>query len=72
MIRTPITNSSNISGIAYDPETSTLEIEYKSGDVFQYHKVSVEKFAALMADKSLGSHLHKNIKGFHEYTKVTT
>ena len=69
MKRNPVT-SSNISAIGYDPETRTLEIEFKGGGIYSYEGVTAEKASALLAADSIGSHFHKHIRGIHAHSKV--
>ena len=66
---TPVTGSSNVTSIGYDPETKTLEVAFKSG-TYRYENVSPEKYQALMAAPSKGKHIHTSIKGAHKHSKV--
>jgi hypothetical protein len=54
--------SSNISAIGYDPETETLEVEFKGGTVYSYSGVTPQQHSALINADSIGSHFHKNIR----------
>lgn len=54
--------SSNIAAIGHDPDTSDLHVEFKDGGKYVYHGISVDQHAALVGAKSIGSHLHKQIK----------
>jgi hypothetical protein len=69
MERTPVT-SSNIRSIGYDPASSTLEIEFNSGAVYQYANVPQTEYDSLMSASSHGSYFSANIKGRYSYTKV--
>ncbi len=66
---TPV-NSSQISHIGYNAAEQTMDVQFKSGGLYRYHKVTPEKHAALMAADSIGKHLGQNIKGKHEFTKL--
>jgi hypothetical protein len=68
MERTPV-NSSSIASVGHDPETNTLEVEYKNGSVYHYHDVPAEKHEALIGAESVGSHFAAHIRNAHEYTK---
>lgn len=70
MIRQPV-SSSNIKSVGYDPDSMLLEIEFHDGSIYQYSKVPQSVHRALMAAASLGSFLHKNIKGKYPYQKVS-
>lgn len=55
-------SSSMIRSIGYDAESSTLEIEFNSGAVWQYFEFPPEQYEAFRAG-SLGKFFHANIKG---------
>lgn len=69
MERKPVT-STNVKSIGYDPATKTLEVEYKSGGVYQHVGVPVEHYQELRRAKSIGSYLHTEIKPRFECTKI--
>lgn len=56
---TPV-ESSNIKGIGYHEPSRTLYVEFKSGKLYHYPKVSPEEHAALLASDSKGKHLHEH------------
>lgn len=58
-----------LKGVAYHPESQTLEVQFHGGKVYRYHDLSEEKFQALMAAKSIGSHFLANVKPHHEFTR---
>ena len=62
-----VVESSNLSEIGYDPETLTLEIQFKKGSVYQYYDVPVEVYDEFMESKSLGKSFSELIRGgdFH-------
>lgn len=69
MIRQPV-SSSNIKSVGYDLDSTLLEIEFHDGSIYQYNNVPQSVHTALMAAVSLGSFLHKNIRGKYSYRKV--
>ncbi len=69
MIRQPV-SSSNIKSVGYDLDSTLLEIEFHDGSIYQYSNVPQSVHTALMASASLGSFLHKNIRGKYSYRKV--
>lgn len=69
MERTPV-SSSNLRSIGYEPETSTLEVEFNTGSVYQYHGVPQEIFDALMQAGSHGIYFNANIKNSYGATKL--
>ena len=69
MIRQPV-SSSNIKSVGYDLDSTLLEIEFHDGSIYQYSSVPQDVYKALMAAASLGSFLHKHIRGKYSYHKV--
>lgn len=69
MKRTPVT-SSNLVSVGYDAETSTLEVEFREGRVYQYAQVSEAAHDALMEAPSMGSHFHRHIRAKYPTTKM--
>jgi hypothetical protein len=63
MDRTPVASSTIVS-IGYDPESLTLEVEFKNGTVCQYTDVPPGEYEAFMYAESKGSYLHSNIKNY--------
>ena len=69
MHRQPVT-SSNITSIGYDPGEQTLEVEFKTGQVYQYYRVLPAVYQGLMSASSHGSFFSENVKGVYEYHRV--
>ena len=69
MRRTPA-NSSNIAEIGYDPDTSTLEIKFHNGGVYQYVNVPSEIHIGLMNAASKGSYFHRCIRERYRTTRI--
>ncbi len=69
MIRQPV-SSSNLKSVGYDPDSALLEIEFQDGSIYQYSGVPQNVHQALMAAASLGSFVHKHIRGKYSYRKV--
>jgi hypothetical protein len=63
-------SSSNVETIAYDEDSSTLQIEFKNGSIYQYFDVPANVFAELRNADSIGKYLAANIKGAYRYSKV--
>ncbi len=70
MNRTPV-ESSQIVSIGHDPETQTMEIEFKDRHgvqrapiVYLYSNVTAEDHAALIGAESIGRHFGAFIKPF--------
>lgn len=66
-----VVNSSMLASIGYDKATQTLELEFTSGEVWQYMDVPNEEFEALMNAPSHGGYARQNIiEAYHE-TRVS-
>ncbi len=69
MLRVPVT-SSNIRSIGYDRQSAALEVEFTSGDVYQYFDVPEHLYRGLMDASSHGQFLNDNIKYGYRYQKI--
>ena len=70
MTRVPV-QSSIIFAIGYDPETRTMEIDFKTGAVYQYEQVPPELHKDFMESSSKGTFFHFNFKkGKFPYKKL--
>lgn len=62
-------SSSNLNRVRYDEDTMTLEIEFNSGDQYQYFDVPKGVYDGLMSAASHGRYFHSNIKGDFRYAR---
>ncbi|SFB22224.1 KTSC domain-containing protein [Azotobacter beijerinckii] len=70
MNRTSV-SSSNLRSVGYDPSTSTLEVEFHNGGLYEYSGVPASIHAGLMAASSHGSYFDAHIKnGPYRYRKI--
>ena len=69
MRREPV-SSSNVRTVGYDPSSSTLEIEFNSGGVYQYSGVPAHVHTSLLSSGSVGSYFASQIKDVYSYVKV--
>lgn len=69
MERTAV-SSSTIRAIGYEAESTTLEVEFNSGAVYQYHGVPQDLFDGLMQAESKGRYLNAHVKGSYGHTKL--
>lgn len=69
MYRQPVV-SSNLSTVGYDPKSKTLEIEFKSGGVYQYLGVPEFVYTGLMSASSKGKYFANSIKDVYPFVKV--
>lgn len=61
MEREPVI-SSNIASIGYEPESETLEVEFKTSGIYQYFNVPAFMHERLMAADSVGKFFNAEIK----------
>ena len=57
---TPIPHSSNIEGVAHDPETQTMRVNFKNGGWYAWKDVTAEQVEGLVNAESPGRHLGKH------------
>ena len=69
MNRIPV-SSSNLASVGYDEMSHILEIEFRSGGVYQYSGVPRSEYEALMSASSLGSYFAANIRNRYSYRRV--
>jgi hypothetical protein len=55
--------SSTLNRIAYDSHRQVLQIEFRDGSRYQYHRVPTELFDALLQATSKGAYFNQNIRG---------
>lgn len=63
-------SSSALSSVGYDEVSATLELEFKSGSVYDYHGVPPDVFRELMDAESKGRFVTSNIKGRYPASRV--
>ena len=62
--------SSMIASLGYDANSSTLEVEFNSGAVWQYYEVPENVYYDMMNSGSLGKFFHSNIKEQYREAQV--
>ena len=63
-------DSSNVESVGYDEDSSTLQVEFKNGGVYQYFDVPEDVYIQLRDASSVGEYLAAAIKGSYRYSKV--
>ena len=63
-------SSSNIAEVGYDATSSTLELLFTNGRVYQYFDVPESVHQALMNAASVGQYFHAEIRGVYRYARV--
>lgn len=62
-----ITDSSNIRGVEYYPESVRMIVHFTNGDSYSYNGIGPAAFGALIAAESVGKHFNR-MK--HKYTGI--
>lgn len=62
--------SSNISAVGWDQDSHTLQVEFSSGDVWQYDNVSREVYENLRDAGSVGGYFASAIKNRYTGRRV--
>jgi len=63
--------SSNIRSIGYDPQSKVLEVEFASGDIYQYFDIPKHLHEEFMRASSHGGFLNDNIVRYnYRYQKI--
>jgi hypothetical protein len=65
-----IVASSNVSSIGYEPQASTLEVEFVGGGIYQYYGVPENMYVQLMSAPSKGQFLNTYIKNQYPYSRT--
>jgi hypothetical protein len=65
-----IVNSSNLVSVGYKKETQALEVEFQSGNIYQYLGVPESVYQGLMTASSKGEYFHDNILKEYDFTEV--
>jgi KTSC domain-containing protein len=60
-----------IASVGYDASTRVLEVQFRSGSVYQYSDVPASVHRALMMASSHGSYLNRYVKGRFRYRQVS-
>lgn len=62
--------STSVRSVGYSMSSSTLEIEYVNGSVYQYYDVPQPTYAGLLAAPSIGNFVNTQIKPYYEVAEV--
>jgi hypothetical protein len=63
-----VTGSTQVASVGWEDET--LEVEFVSGHLYQYHEVPESEYRAMLGADSVGKHLHAIIKGRYQSTRL--
>lgn len=69
MNRDPVA-SSNLVSMGYDPDSETLEIEFRNGTIYQYYNIPQALYEQFVTANSMGSFLNTHIRNAYPYSRV--
>ena len=66
-----VVDSSSLRSIGYDRATATLEVEFRSGGIYQYEGVTVEIWNQLRNATSIGRFFQDQVRDHFPTTRVS-
>jgi hypothetical protein len=73
MNRMPV-QSSNVASVGFEageePDSGTLEVEFRSGHIYRYEGVPQSEYQALAGASSVGKYMNSNIVGRYQESRV--
>jgi hypothetical protein len=65
-------HSTMMASVGYDANQATLEIEFRTGDVYEYFQVPREVFQALLDAPSKGRFFHAEIDPVYRFAQIAS
>lgn len=62
--------SNVLKSVGYDETSATLEVEFKSGSLYQYFDVPAEAYAALMLAPSKGTYFGDHVRDAYRFRRI--
>jgi hypothetical protein len=69
MTRTKVT-AETLRSIGYDPDAELLELEFTSGDIYDYQKVKPHLYLGLMNSNAKDAYFNKYIRDNYQVKKI--
>ncbi|MBZ5620408.1 MAG: KTSC domain-containing protein [Acidobacteriia bacterium] len=63
-------NSTALEAATYQDELALLELEFRSGEIYQYDGVPAQTYQALLMAESKGAYFHSHIRNRFAYAKI--
>lgn len=63
-------DSSMIAAAGYDEKIQTLQVQFNSGNCYEYYEVEPEVFQELLEAESKGRYMRANIIDCYGYSKI--
>lgn len=65
-----IVSSSNVESVGYEANTEILYVRFLNGSLYEYKNVPIMVYEQLLNAPSIGSYMHRNIKGIYPYERI--
>ena len=59
-----------LNWVGYDPRLHVLEVEFNTGDRYQYKEVPVSEYEGLMSAESIGKYMHSHIIDRYDFERI--
>jgi KTSC domain len=69
MDRLPV-ESTSLASVGYDPISSTLEVEFRNGRIYQYFEVPQHIYDGLMSAPRQGPYFNQYIRNSYSYSQI--
>jgi hypothetical protein len=65
-----LVDSTTLASAGHDPSSAVLELQFRSGAVYQYFSVPHAVYQSLLCALSKGVYFHQNIRGRYPYQRI--
>jgi hypothetical protein len=62
--------SRNLASVGYEEKAKILEVEFKSGAIYQYFGVPEQVYRSLIAARSVGSYFERYVRHRYRYRRI--
>lgn len=69
-MRREAVTSTNVAEVGFDANSRILEVQFKTGAVYQYFDVPQQIYDELRRASSIGGFINSNVKGHYRYARV--
>jgi KTSC domain len=66
-----VVDSDNLAALGYDEINGTLEVEFRTGRVYEYYRVPRTVFDELIGSPSKGAYFARNVRDVYRYARVS-
>ncbi|HEX8152504.1 MAG TPA: KTSC domain-containing protein [Thermoanaerobaculia bacterium] len=62
--------STVLAAVGYEPDTSVLEVEFRTGRVYRYYRVPRTAVVKMLTADSIGGYFNREIRPRYRYREV--